>query len=240
VAVIETNENLVSPDSRGLPNRIVARVRRDVPLALLDAVEKKSVVRTDLSAYIARQLFAFGDEQVTRRLRHVWGEVRNASPQKEEQIAKYKALLTTSFLSRADLSNGRLIYSKSCQQCHLLFGEGAKIGPDLTGSNRANLDYVLSNLIDPSAEIGQDFRMSIVETTSGRILTGLIVERTPARLTLQSATDRVTIPAEEIDAVQTSEASIMPEGQLETLTKEQVRDLVAYLAAKSQVPLPPK
>jgi putative membrane-bound dehydrogenase-like protein len=212
--------------------------RKAYALALLDAIEKKVVARGDLSAYIARQLFAFGDDEVTERLRRVWGDVRSASPRKQEQIAKYKALLTPSFLGRADLSNGRLVYSKTCQQCHVLFGEGGRIGPDLTGSNRANLDYVLSNLIDPSAEIGQDFRMSVVETTGGRILTGLVMERTPARLTLQTATDRVTIPAEEVAETKLSDASIMPEGQLESLTKEQVRDLVAYLAAKKQVPLP--
>jgi len=212
--------------------------RKAFALALLDAVEKRIVARSDLSAYIARQLFAFGDDEVTDRLRRVWGDVRSASPQKQEQIARYKALLTQSFLGRADLSNGRLVYSKTCQQCHVLFGEGGTIGPDLTGSNRANLDYVLSNLLDPSAEIGQDFRMSVVETTGGRILTGLVVERTPARLTLQTAIDRVTIPAEEIAETKLSDVSIMPEGQLENLTKEQVRDLIAYLAAKQQVPLP--
>jgi putative membrane-bound dehydrogenase-like protein len=212
--------------------------RKAYALALLDAVEMKVVARGDLSAYIARQLFAFGDAEVTERLRRVWGDVRSASPQKQEQIARYKSLLTTSFLGRADLSNGRLVYSKTCQQCHVLFGEGGKIGPDLTGSNRANLDYVLANLLDPSAEIGQDFRMSVVETTGGRILTGLVVEKTPARLTLQTATDKVTIPAEEIAETKLSEVSIMPEGQLENLTKEQVRDLIAYLAAQKQVPLP--
>ena len=103
-------------------------------------------------------VFFYVIQSVTERLRRVWGDVRSASPRKQEQIAKYKAILTPSFLGRADLSNGRLIYSKTCQQCHVLFGEGGKIGPDLSGSNRANLDYLLANLIDPSAEIGQDFR----------------------------------------------------------------------------------
>lgn len=212
--------------------------RKTYALALLEAVETKIVARADISAYVARQLFALGDEKVTEQLRKVWGEVRSAAPQKQDQVAKYKAFLTPGFLSRADLSNGRLLYHNTCQQCHVLFGEGGKIGPDLTGSNRANLDYVLSNLLDPSAEISQDFRMSIIVTETGRVITGLVVEKSPTRLVIQTATDRVTLPAEEIEEMWLSDVSIMPEGQLEKFSKEQVRDLVAYLAAKTQVALP--
>lgn len=212
--------------------------RKAYALALLAGVEKNVVARTDISAFVARQLFALGDEQVTERLKKVWGDVRSSSPQKQEQIAKFKDLLTPAYLSRGDLANGRLLFNKTCQQCHILFGEGGKVGPDLTGSNRANLDYVLSNILDPSAEISQDFRMSIIETDNGRIITGLVVEKSPTRLIVQTATDRITLPADKIAEISLSPVSIMPEGQLENLTKEQVRDLVAYLRAKAQVALP--
>jgi putative heme-binding domain-containing protein len=204
----------------------------------LDAVEKQVVARADLSAYVARQLHALGDQQVTERLRQVWGEVRDTSASRQQQLARYKALLTPAYLKRANLSNGRLVYSKTCQQCHVLFGEGGRIGPELTGSNRADLDYLLSNILDPAAEIGRDYRMSLVATKDGRVLTGMIVERTPGRLTLQTATERVVLAKEDIDETKDSPLSMMPEGQLDTLTKEQVRDLIAYLGAKGQVPLP--
>lgn len=211
--------------------------RKESALALLEAVEQKVVPRADISAYIARQVHALGDEQVTARLREVWGDVRDTSPQKQKQIAAYKKLLTPGYLARADLRNGRLVYSKTCQQCHILYGEGGKLGPDLTGSNRSNMDYLLSNILDPSAEIGEDFRMSIVVTNNGRVITGMIAERTASRLTIQTATERVTLAADEIEEVKLSPLSIMPEGQLDTLTKEQVRDLFGYLAGTSQVPL---
>ena len=71
--------------------------------------------------------------------------------------------------------------------------QGGRIGPDLTGSNRSNLDYLLSNLIDPSAEVAQDYRMSIVTTTDGRLLTGMIVERMADRFTLQTLTERIVL-----------------------------------------------
>jgi putative heme-binding domain-containing protein len=159
-------------------------------------------------------------------------------PQKQEQIDRYKQMLTPESLKNANPRNGRLVYRQSCQSCHVLFGEGSKIGPDLTGSNRTNLDYLLSNILDPNAEIGRDYRMSVVSTTSGRILTGIVTERTPNRLTVQTATEQVVIAAGDVDEVAESKVSMMPEGQFERLTRSQIRDLIAYLSAAGQVPLP--
>jgi putative heme-binding domain-containing protein len=213
--------------------------RKEYALELLSAVEKKVVPRGDISAYLARQLYSLGDRQVTEKLRDVWGEIRDSTPQKKQQIARYKGMLTPAVLKKADLGNGRVVFSKTCQQCHKLYGEGGSIGPDLTGSNRANLDYLLSNIIDPSAEVGQDYRMSVVETQSGRVITGIIVERSPNRLVVQTATEKMVLPREDVDTIKDSPLSMMPEGILDTLSREQVRDLIGYLAGKTQVPLPP-
>jgi putative heme-binding domain-containing protein len=177
---------------------------------------------------------------VTDRLKAVWGEVRDTPADKQRQFAKYKAQLTPAALKGADPKNGRAVFAKTCQSCHKLYGEGGAVGPDLTGSNRSDLDYLLSNVIDPSAEVGRDFRMSVVNTTSGRVVTGIVVERAPARLIVQTATERVVVPAEDVDSVKDSALSLMPDGQLDALTREQVRDLFAYLMGKSQVPLPAK
>jgi putative heme-binding domain-containing protein len=212
--------------------------RKESALELLHAIEAKRVPRTDVSAYVARQLFALGDDRVTARLREVWGDVRESTAQKKEQLKTYKSLLTPGNLSRGDLANGRAIYRKSCQQCHKLYGEGGDIGPDLTGSNRGELDYLLANLVDPSAEVAQNYRLSTVATSDGRVLTGIVAERSPTRLILQTATDRIVLAPDDIESLKASPLSIMPEGQLETLTKEQVRDLIAYLMGKSQVDLP--
>jgi putative membrane-bound dehydrogenase-like protein len=212
--------------------------RKEYAFALLDAVEQKTVARTDLSAYVARQLHTLGDPRLRERLRQTWGEVRDTAPAKQQQLARYKAMLTPAFLKKADLANGRLLFGKSCQQCHTLFGEGGKIGPELTGSNRDNLDYLLSNLLDPSAEIGRDYRMSVVATKDGRVLTGMVVEKSASRLALQTATERLVLAPEDVESVTDSPVSMMPEGQLDQLTREQVRDLIGYLSAKSQVPLP--
>src|SRR5262249_4479288 len=120
-------------------------------LALLDALEKGRVKRTDVSAYSARQMAELKNKEVTERLTKVWGAVRSTSQEKASQMAKYKALLTPDFVKSADLAKGRLVFSKTCSTCHRLFDDGAKIGPELTGSQRANVQYFLENVIDPSA-----------------------------------------------------------------------------------------
>lgn len=212
--------------------------RKEYALALLEAVEKKTVPRLDVSAFVARQIHALGDSHMRERLHQVWGEVRDTAPEKQKQLASFKSLLTPNFMKNADPANGRVIFSKTCQQCHKLFGEGATIGPDLTGYNRSQLDYLLAKLVDPSSQIAKDFRMSIVETKNGRVITGIIGERSPQRLVLQTATERIVLPTDEVETVQESLLSLMPEGQLDALTRDQVRDLLAYLAGKTQVALP--
>jgi putative heme-binding domain-containing protein len=213
--------------------------RKEYALALLDAVEEKTVPRAEISAYAARQMVSLRDARLTERVRTVWGDVKTTTTAKtREQVAKYKVQLTPDAMKAADLSNGRLVFSKTCQACHKLFGEGGKIGPDLTGSNRQDLTYLLTNVIDPSAEVARDYRMSTVRMKDDRVITGIVAERTPARVTVQTATERIVLSPDDVDEIKDSALSLMPEGQLDPMTKEQVRDLFAYLGTKTQVPMP--
>ena len=77
------------------------------------------------------------------------GRSKLTSQEKKLQIAQYKAMLTPDMLQAADFSAGRPVFAKNCATCHRLFDDGAKVGPDLTGSQRANLDYVLENIRGP-------------------------------------------------------------------------------------------
>jgi putative heme-binding domain-containing protein len=207
-------------------------------LALLDAVEKKAIARTDISPFTARQMQDLKDAKVADRLARVWGQVRHSSTDKKALIAKYKSLLTADVLKKADPTRGRAVYQRTCFQCHSLFGEGNKIGPDLTGSNRNDLHYVLENIIDPSAIIGRDYQLTNVMTASGRLVAGIVVEETDRAITLQTANEKLVISRADIDERQVLPISMMPEGQIEQLTFAELRDLVAYLASKEQVPLP--
>src|SRR5207249_7154399 len=99
-----------------------------------------------------------------------------------------KAQLTPAALAKADKIQGRAAFNTACAACHTLYGEGGKVGPDLTGSGRDNLDYLLENIVDPSAVVTADFRMSIVDIKDGRVLNGLIAATTGRTLTFKMMT----------------------------------------------------
>jgi putative membrane-bound dehydrogenase-like protein len=212
--------------------------RPSYALALLDAVEKKQVPRGDLTPFTARQLQDLFDNRVNQKLEKVWGQLRQTSAEKKKLIVKYKALLKSEVLAKADRSQGRLVFKKTCYQCHMLFGDGNKIGPDLTGSGRFDLHYLLENMIDPSAVIPSDYRLTNIFTKNGRLIPGIIVEETERSLTVQTATERLVLSKSDIERRRDSSVSLMPEGQIEQMTFTELRDLIAYLQSKEQVALP--
>jgi len=207
-------------------------------LALLEAVAKKVVPRSDISVFTARQLQDLRHPQVAEKLEQVWGKLRTTPGDKRKLIAKYKAMLTPDALAKADLAHGRLVFNKTCAQCHMLYGEGKKIGPDLTGSNRNDLYYVLENIIDPSAVISRDYMLNNIVTKSGRLIAGIIVEENERALTVLTVNEKVVVAKDDIDERQVAKISMMPEGQIEQFSFPELRDLVGYLATKEQVPLP--
>lgn len=205
-------------------------------LALLDAIESARVPRTDLHAYHILQLQRFNDTKLTERVRSVWGEIRETAGDKKSQIAHYKKLLAAPG-TRSDPSNGRRLFAKNCGTCHTLFGEGDKVAPDLTGSNRANLDYMLENVVDPSAVLGKDYRATVLALRDGRVVSGLVQKETDTGLTVRTLTDTVVVPKSEVEERRLSEQSMMPDKLLEQFQPDEIRDLIAYLASAEQVPL---
>jgi putative heme-binding domain-containing protein len=204
--------------------------------ALLDQIAAGRIPRADLTPFQARQIRSFNDPALTKRLGEVWGQLRDSPQEKRILIAQLKARLTPEEFAHADQSAGRVVFSKTCASCHTLFGHGGDVGPDLTGSGRDNLDYLLENVVDPSAVVNAAYQMSIVEMNDHRTLTGLISARTDHTVTLKTATETLTLPRAEIRSIRQSSLSMMPEGLLEGFNETQLRDLIAYLMSPTQVP----
>jgi putative membrane-bound dehydrogenase-like protein len=205
---------------------------------LLKAVENGRIARGEIRAFHARQIRSLGDPKLEESLREHWGEVRTSSAEKKKLMAKHRQRLTPAVLQKADLVEGRQLFNLVCASCHTLFGEGKDIGPDITGANRNNLEYLLENIADPSAMIGGDFRMSVINLKNGQVINGAVLRDTGRTLEIQTATEKVTIDSGDVKTRKQSALSLMPDGLMEAMTDEQIRDLFAYLMSPKQVALP--
>ena len=191
--------------------------------------------RADIPAYIAVQL----KRVVGNGFVEIWGPIDEVSSDKEADFAKYRRLLQDDALTAADPQAGRLVYQRHCWSCHKMYGEGGILGPDLTGSNRANISYLLSNIIDPSGEIQDDYKMTVITTQDGRTYSGNIIAENERQLTLRIVgLDELILNKSTIQSREDTEGSIMPEGLLLNLTEQEVLDLVAYMRTVEQVDLP--
>ena len=204
---------------------------------LVDAMKAGRVDPARVSAWQANRIYNLGDTDINADLQLVWGRLRESPAEKQQTITS----LTTKLDSpdfKGDASQGRALFVKNCSICHTLFGAGGTTGPDLTGADRFNTSYLLSNIVDPSRAIADSFRASIIATDDGRIITGLVLEQTEKIVRVQTPTEILSLPTDSIEGMKRTDQSVMPEGILENLSNEQIADLFSYLMSKQQVPLP--
>ncbi|MCO6458909.1 MAG: c-type cytochrome [Pirellulaceae bacterium] len=206
--------------------------------ALLDAINSGQVPRNDLTAFTVRQLHSLGDARLSGRIAQVWGDVRATSQERARLIRGYQQQLAPETLAQADLQAGRAIYQRTCANCHKLFGEGGQIGPEITGSQRTNLQYLLENIVDPSAAVAKDYQIEILATSAGRVITGLVVSEDDTIVTVQTQNEKLLIPVHEIEARRQSPLSLMPDGLLQNLSARELRDLFGYLVSQRPVAPP--
>ncbi|MGI9519996.1 MAG: PVC-type heme-binding CxxCH protein [Pirellulaceae bacterium] len=230
----------MDPEGRALAiNTLVAR--QNWSLQLLGAVETGRVARGEVTAWHARQMFAHENSELRDRLTDVWGTIKDSPADKQALIDELTESLVNASgeLAGGDLSRGRKLFATNCAACHTLYGVGGDTGPDLTGANRDNLNYLLVNMIDPSSSVAESYRASVIELVDGRLVTGLVLETSDQILRVQTLEEIITIDRQDMEGIRVTEKSVMPDGMLTNFSAEQVADLVSYLMSKQQVPLPP-
>ncbi|MEM6470709.1 MAG: PVC-type heme-binding CxxCH protein [Planctomycetota bacterium] len=212
--------------------------RKSFAFELLERLDvNDGIPASDLNAFHARQILNYGDEELSEALTQSWGALRDSPEERRQLITQLKSRLTPEHLAGANLAVGRKLFQKTCSQCHQLFGEGENIGPGLTGAQRSSLDYLLENILDPSAVVGKDHRMSIVLLDDGRVFNGLIISENDRTMEIQTQTRKERLAVDEIEQVKKTTLSPMPDGLLNQLSDEEVRDLIGYLMSPVQVPL---
>jgi putative membrane-bound dehydrogenase-like protein len=209
--------------------RAIAEVltsRREWTQEFLSAIEKKTLSASDLSAPVVRSLANNRDEAIRARAAAVIGRVRDADADKARLIAEKKRMVQQ---GQPDINAGREIARKTCFTCHKLYGEGAEVGPDLTGVGRSSLDALLVHVIDPNQIVGKGYENVEIELKDGRSVSGRIVEESDSRIKLISAGPKEEVVSKsDIASKRVSELSVMPEG-LEQMPDADFRNLIWYI-----------
>lgn len=196
---------------------------------LLSAIEAKTISKDAPNLNQLRRMASFKDEAFAKQFKALYGTIREGrNPDREQVLNKTRDYLHG---TPGDPERGIVVFKKVCAQCHKLYGEGAEVGPDLTGSGRNNWDQLLTNVLDPSLVIGGSYQARILQTTDGRVLTGLAVEDNDQRVVLKVQGGKLeTVPRDQIEVYKVSEVSMMPEQLEKQITPQELADLFSYLA----------
>jgi len=202
---------------------------------LVKGVQEKKIDHSLVSISVVERLKLHGDAEIEALVKKLWGAGRASPREIEAQMVVVRQIIAA---GSGDAAQGKALYTKSCANCHKLHGEGKTIGPDLTGYERDNLDFLLVSIADPSAAIREEFTQFRVVTRDGRIVTGTITERGDRSITLQSADKGpLTIPSDNIEEGPVAmPTSLMPDQILRDFNSQQIRDLFAYLKSKQPAP----
>jgi putative heme-binding domain-containing protein len=197
---------------------------------LLDALEAKRILANQLEPSRLEQLRKLPDANLRRRaLAVLAGQV---AADRQKVVAAYRDALEL----KADVARGRAAFRKNCATCHRLENEGYEVGPDLLSAIRGKPgDYLLIAILDPSREVDPRYLNYVVTTKKGQTLTGMIAAETAASVTLrrgERAED--TVLRGQIESIEATAKSVMPEGLEMQLSKQDVADVIAYLQAVSK------
>ena len=202
-------------------------------IEFVQAVDRGEVVAATVPLDTVRRLTIYRDEQLGSLIQKHWGSVEGAtSAEMQGMIERFTGLLT----GPGDPYPGKKLYTQMCGKCHMLHATGGKIGPDLTTYKRDDVRQMLIHIVNPSAEIREGFETRVAVLKDGRVVTGFLVDQDPQSVTLRAPDGQsVSLERSELEELSKSRKSIMPEGQLNDLTEEQLRNLFAYL--RSSQPL---
>lgn len=196
--------------------------------ALLRALQDGKLKRGDIPPTVVRTLATAKDDGERTVAQSIFGKVQASSAEKLKLIAEKRKTVVN---GAVDLNAGHEIAKKTCFICHKLYGEGAEVGPDLTGVGRSSLDALLHNVINPNEIIGQGYENVEIETKDDRQLSGRMVENTDSIVKLLMAGPaEVVVAKSDIKSLRVTENSAMPEG-LEGLPDADFRNLIWYILA---------
>lgn len=211
------------------PRAIELLTQRGVwSLELMKRIDAKEISPSALNVNQIRRLLSSKDEAISGRAKTHWRAVREGRNSGREQvIARVRGLLQE---TPGNPVAGALVFKNLCAQCHKIYGEGQEVGPEITANGRGSYEQLLSNVFDPNLVIGSAFQGTMVATNDGRVLTGLLVEKSAERVVLRLQGGKLEmIPASQVEEVKLSPLSLMPEDLEKQLKPQELADLFAFI-----------
>lgn len=225
---------------KGIPGdaRLVAETllgsRSVWAIELLEAVDRGELKPEDVSDTALRKILLHDKSRIGELVAKHWGSVAGATT--EEMRSEVERLMAIVEAASGNPKKGKILYMENCGKCHTLFTEGGKVGPDLTSFKRDNLERVMINVVNPSLEIREGFENYIIITTDGRVVNGFLADKDNQVVVLRGVDGQNLIfRRDEIEDMRAIKRSVMPEGTVKKLTRQQIRDLFAYLRASQPV-----
>ena len=203
--------------------------RPDWAKALIEQIDGTSIIhREDVPVELAQRMIMLEQTDIIPIIHRLWPATQSATGEEKTRTIGHLAEVIRS--EPGNPQSGQIVYQRACGICHTLKGEGGQIGPDLTGYDRRDLPLMLLQVVDPNADIREGYVNYRISTRDGRTLAGFLKERTENGVAIQPyGSEPIRLSADEIEKMEPQQTSLMPEGILENLSDEEVRDLFAYL-----------
>jgi putative heme-binding domain-containing protein len=217
----------MSGDLRDTAETLLAS-RRVWSSQLVAAVDAGQIDAKSLPTATLRKLLLHKDDKIAALVKKHLGEIKGeTTAQMKQQIDRYTGVVNT---GNGSPYVGKKLFAARCGTCHMLHATGGTVGPDLTPFKRDDAAHLLLHIVNPSAEIREGYENQVVVTSDGRTLTGIVVEKDASVVVMRTADgQRVVLPRGDIDEMRAAGVSLMPEGLLQGLSDQEVRDLFAYL-----------
>ncbi|MBX9791643.1 MAG: c-type cytochrome [Pirellulales bacterium] len=211
------------PALRGEASEVLfARVERIA--AVFDAVNAGTLQASDFDPARLRLLANHADAAIRERAAKLLAAA--PSTERAEIIAAYRPALELS----GDIERGKVMFHKTCAACHKLEGLGHEIAPNLATIQNRGAEAILLNVLDPNREVNPQYVNYVLVTDDGRTITGMIAAETATSVTLRRAEDQSdTVLRSQIEALESTRQSLMPEGMEKQIDPQAMADLIAYL-----------
>jgi putative heme-binding domain-containing protein len=142
-----------------------------------------------------------------------------------------KAMQALADMKGGDAENGKQVFRRGCLACHKVYNEGQDFGPDMMKVGMRLTKYKLvESIIDPNADVDKKYLSTLISTSSGKIVTGLLVSENKDEVVIFDGKVKRVIKVADIEERKTLKQSSMPEGLAGTISPAEFLDVIAFLA----------